>query len=294
MSTCDQDRDSTSVARIPVATANRLTCRTAAGAGVSVTQGGEAYVYGDGANILQQPMQVAAATAPTHAMLLGQATGRLLGVTTYATVGTFTFTPNPLAKSWEIEVQGVGGGTGGVGTTVAGQSKIVPGGGAGGYAKSYITTPFASATVVVGAGGAPGNSTPTDGQNGGSSSFSPAAGTVMVATGGQGSQGQASPIAMPGQVGGPSGGTATGGNVFNVAGEQGGNAQAPRTSNGMSGKGGDSMFSFGGNARVGSAGAGLPGSYGSGASGPIAQDRGFENGGFGGVGLTLTQFLVPI
>ncbi|WP_454695590.1 glycine-rich domain-containing protein [Achromobacter aegrifaciens] len=215
--------------------------------------------------------------------------GRLLGITTYATAGTFTFTPNPLASSWEIEVQGAGGGTGGAGTTVSGQSKIVPGGGAGGYAKSYVTTPFASATIVVGAGGAPGNSTPTDGKNGGSSSFAPVGGTVMAATGGQGSQGQATPLSMPGQVGGPPGGTATGGNVFNVAGGQGGIAQAPRTGNGVSGKGGDSMFSFGGNARVGSAGAGLPGSYGSGASGPIAQDGGFENGGFGGNGVVLIK-----
>lgn len=217
--------------------------------------------------------------------------GRLLGITTYTTAGTFTFTPSPLAKSWRVIVTGAGGGSGGVNTTGAGESKASTGGGGGGTTIHNYTTAFTSASVVVGAGGAGGTAAPTNGGNGAISSFSPVGGIAISATGGSGSPGVSLAAFLPSQQAGASGGVGAGGNLFpNIVGGNGGNAQFPRTSNGISGSGGSSYWSPGGAAVAGLNAAGNIGRFGSGAGGCIAQEAGnFQNGAAGGAGVVYIE-----
>ena len=69
--------------------------------------------------------------------------GQPLGISTYTSAGTYTWTP-PVGCN-RVLVRVVGGGGGGAGYCESG--------GAGGYAEGYHTT-SAAQTVVVGAGGA--------------------------------------------------------------------------------------------------------------------------------------------
>jgi len=217
--------------------------------------------------------------------------GRLLGISKYTSAGTFTFTPNPLARSWRVIVTGAGGGSGGVNTTAAGESKASTGGGGGGTTIHNYTTAFTSASVVVGAGGASGTAAPTNGGNGAISSFSPVGGTSISATGGSGSAGVSTAALLPSQQAGASGGVGSGGNLFpNIVGGNGGNAQFPRTSNGISGSGGASYWSSGGAAVAGVNAGGNVGRFGAGAGGCIAQDAGnFQNGATGGDGVVYIE-----
>lgn len=123
--------------------------------------------------------QVAPATQSQHAMQLGQAVGRLIGVQVFTASGIYT--PTPGTTSVVVEAQGAGGGSGGVQTTASTQVTFSGNGGAGSYGRGRYTAAFSGVTVTVGAGGLAGLAAGgTAGGVGGVSSF----GALLSAPGG--------------------------------------------------------------------------------------------------------------
>ncbi|MFP8442255.1 hypothetical protein ACLH09_05815 [Citrobacter braakii] len=192
--------------------------------------------------------------------------GRLLGVKTFTTSGTYT--PTPGTKSILVQVQG-GGGPGGNATSGTGTSATVgSGGGGGGYAESYLTTVPSSAAVVVGAGGVS--------SSGGNSSFD---GTIIANGGAVGTSNAVSGgTPFTGHARSGIGGTATGGNLYN---SKGGVGSPAIITQGIpsGGNGGASQLSGSESGAGASGGSGIAGTLGSGGSG-AAQPIGA--GGFGG------------
>lgn len=189
------------------------------------------------------------------------ATGRLIGVRTITTSGTYT--PTPGTKSIIVEVQGAGGGGAGAGTTSSSAIAIGSGGSAGAYAKSLITNLAASYAVVVGLGGSGGNGS-ANGLNGGASSF----GSLITANGGFG--GGFSNGAPPALNNATGAATASGGNLINITGAPPMIAMALSFGVCIAGGGGNSMLGNGGGAH-GTAGGGSPASgYGAGGGGANA------------------------
>lgn len=154
--------------------------------------------------------QIPAATQPLHAMQLGQATGRLLRITTITNTSTFTAGAGTTAV--KVRLQGSGAGGGGVAGTGASQIAVGSGGGAGAYSEGYFTSGFNGVTVTIGSAGNGGAA--TAGGNGGASSF----GALMTAPGGTGGSvaGPATapfqPIATASTVAGTGGYLNSGGN----------------------------------------------------------------------------------
>ena len=159
--------------------------------------------------------QVGPATKSQHAMQFGQAVGRLINVQTFATAGTFTYTPTAGTNSIVVEVQGAGGAGGGTQATNSTQIAIGGGGGAGAFSRSRLTTGFSGAVVTVGVPGTA--SAGAAGGAGGSSAF----GAAISCPGGFG-----------GQLGGASNNSSstlvqatarslvsTGGNLLNISGQ---------------------------------------------------------------------------
>jgi len=110
--------------------------------------------------------------------------GYLLKGITYLTTGTSaTYTTPTGVRALYVECAGGGGGSGGVdgqGSDTGGVS--VPGAG-GGYCAKLITSPSATYTYTIGAGGAGGASGENDGTSGGTTTFTD--GTLtLTATGG--------------------------------------------------------------------------------------------------------------
>lgn len=275
--------------------------KTAAGSGVTIPQNGTpTRVSGDGTNITQAPENIAAATQPTHAMQLGQATGRLLRTSVYAvvsgtqrvsvngaaftTTGASTFTALAATNAIDCEVCGGGGGGGGASATTGSQVSFGSGGSCGAYGRAYLTSGFSPLNVFIGAGGAGG----ATGNNGGTGGFatninsgllvapggSSGAGGGAVATGGNGSFN-----APPGQSAACSG-TAT--YYVNMQGPVGfAGLFAGGSSNPQGGFGGSGQLGAGGNTVQGSNGANGSG-YGSGGSGGAQQQS--SAGAAGGAG----------
>lgn len=130
-------------------------------------------IYGtSGANKLLQLDAAGKLPAIDGSQLTGiSASGRLIGIQYFTTVGTATYTPTAGTNFVIVEV--VGGGGGGMNNTVGN------GGGGGGFARKKITSSFSGVTVTVGNGGAGGT---TAASAGGTSSF----GALVSATGGAG------------------------------------------------------------------------------------------------------------
>lgn len=189
--------------RFKVKTANNGACTINDGLGVvalvggahTALQGGELIANGDawiqwnssigsGSYILLfctgAAEQVAPATQSQHAMQLGQAIGRLIGVQVFSTPGTFTYTQTPGTTRVIPEVQAAGGAGGGAPATGASVASLGAPGGAGAYAKSLITSAFSGVTITVGAGGT--GVSGAAGNNGGPSSF----GALVSCPGGRG------------------------------------------------------------------------------------------------------------
>jgi hypothetical protein len=97
---------------------------------------------------------------------------------TSTTAGASTFTPLASTTTIEVEVIGGGGGGGGGGGQGAGTYSL--GGGGGGGAWGWGIYPAQSAAITIGPGGSAGNTAPTVGGNGGTSSF----GSLITAPGG--------------------------------------------------------------------------------------------------------------
>lgn len=133
--------------------------------------------------------------------------GRLIGVRTFATPGTSTYTPTPGTKSVIVEVQGAGGGGGGCPATAAGGASQGGQGSGGGYSYRRITAGFAGVTITVGAGGT--GVLGVAGNTGGSSSF----GALLSATGGGGGQYATGSAGSSWVVTGTSAGVGSGGDL---------------------------------------------------------------------------------
>lgn len=204
--------------------------------------------------------------------------GRLIGVRTITTSGTYT--PTPGTKSIIVEVQGAGGGGGGVGTTNSTSVAVGCGGGGGAYAKSYLTNIQSSYAVTIGAGGAAGVN--GNGGNGGGTSF----GSIIANGGFGGGSGNGAPPIIQNASGIP---MASGGNILNLSGENPTIGMALSTSVIISGGGGDSPLGVGGNPH-GSAGIGVsPTGFGAGGGGSNAYVNNATqyNGAAGGNGVIL-------
>ena len=107
--------------------------------------------------------------------------GRLLGIQTFTTAGTFTYTPTRGTTSVIIEAVGGGGGSAGLMAATTDKVSMNCGGNSGDYAKGYFTSGFAGATVTVGGGGDAGTSSPTAGSPGGDTTV----GSIIFCNGGQ-------------------------------------------------------------------------------------------------------------
>ncbi len=192
--------------------------------------------------------------------------------------GNFTV-PTGVTLLKRVRLWSAGGGSGGT----LGAASASTGGAAGGYAESVDlpVTPGQIIAVTIGAGGTNGTQVPTNGGNGGSSSF-----LSMSATGGGGGLGANAAIA-----GGPYPipGTGSGGNLLNLT---GGNMSGPAALGGgivFTSAGGMApmvgVWQNPGSTSISTAGAN--GAFpGGGASGSACQ----QNGGTGANGLVLVEW----
>lgn len=211
--------------------------------------------------------------------------GRLLNVQTFTSVGSVTYTPTTGTRSVVVEVQGGGGAGGGSQAATASTVSVCPGGNAGAYGKSRITSGFSGVTVTVGAGGA--GVLGATGGNGGTSSF----GSHLSAPGGQGALTYVAHPAPLLNINSSAQSSSSGGNVFNAPGGRGAPGVASGNLYGGSGDGGASAFGGGGGAvgvfaasTNGRAGA-APGSGGSGGTGGGSATA--SSGGSGAPGIVI-------
>jgi hypothetical protein len=141
--------------------------------------------------------------------------GRLLNIQVFTANGTYT--PTTGTKSIVVEVQGAGGGSGGIQSLPAGWYGASGSGGAGAYAKGRFLSGFSGAPVTVGAAGAGGANTGGAGGNGGTSSF----GALVSAPGGGGAT-TIETSTFPSNSGIANGSSApSGGNIFMSTGSVG-------------------------------------------------------------------------
>jgi hypothetical protein len=209
--------------------------------------------------------------------LPGHYRGGLIGIQTFGTAGTFTYTPTVGTNSVVVELVGGGGGGGGCATTGASQVAMGQAGGGGGYTTKRITASFSSVTVTVGAKGTGGTAGANAGTSGGTTSF----GALLSATGGAAGNGgpaQGTPAATFGQPGGVGSSGAP-----NGAGGPGAPSIAPNAALVAAGAGGFSFFgagASGASTTAGSAGnpAVTPGAGGAGAINTQSQGTSLAGG----------------
>lgn len=257
-----------------------LTCKTAAGTGIAIPQDGSpTKIVGDGTNITQPPENVAAATQSQHAMQLGQATGRVLRVTTMSNTGTFT--PGAGTNAVLVRLVGGGGAGGGAPATGASQVSVGSGGASGAYSEGYFTSGFSGVTVTIGAGGTPASG--TTGGNGGASSF----GALLTAPGGPGGV-VGGPATPPFQPVAPNPAAAGIGGYLNSPGTVPPLAFAAATGCFIGGPGANSPLGAGG-AQISTNSNGNAGAVGGGGGGGTQQQAssGALSGGAGGKGLCI-------
>ncbi|AOJ69329.1 hypothetical protein WS83_20435 [Burkholderia sp. MSMB2042] len=192
-------------------------------------------------------------SGPTAGQMQSINPGRLIGIQTFTTVGSTTYTPTPGMSFVIASCQAAGGGTGGVSAASATQISISGGACSGALAvgRFVAATIGSSQLITVGAGGLAGAVGNSLGGNGGNSSF----GSLMTAQGGFGTQGfgpnGSTVFGVPGS-GVQSPPTATGGNILNVSGEPGSMSIGGSTfgpsgqANAIGGPGGGSPIAGGG------------------------------------------------
>jgi hypothetical protein len=212
-----------------------------------------------------------------------------IGVQTFSSAGTYTYTPSAGMSYCVVECVGGGGGAGGV-TSSAGSSAASGGGGGGAYAKSVLSaaTVGASQTVTVGAGGAGGAAGNNNGTSGGNTSF----GALVIADGGGAGFGAIASVTTPSfGIYGAGGGGGVGQILKNgdsgLVGIGWGASQL-----GIGGQGGNSFYGIGGEQLVN-----LPGAngfnYGSGGGGAGSGNTGAVAGGSGTDGIVIvTEYIV--
>lgn len=219
-----------------------VTALTSGGASVTLAQGGKALLRGNGTNVVVDPLQVGAATQPSEAMQLGQATGRLIGAPQlFPTAGTFTYTPTPGMTFAIMKVQGAGAAGAGASVPSVGNVSLGAPGTCGAYGEGLFTAAAigASQTVTIGAGGAAGPN--AAGGNGGASSV----GSLISAPGGIG--GSLLNNQVPPQYNGNGSATSapTGANIFSCVGTCQGYSASFSAALSLGGAGGSSVLGSG-------------------------------------------------
>lgn len=205
--------------------------------------------------------------------------GRLINKQVFSTPGSFTYNKTEGATWGIVQVKAAGGPGGNASGATASNVAVAPGGGSGAYAESRFATLPDTASVVVGAGGTPGNP-------GGNSSF----GSIVASGGAPGDSNLASTwtdAAGARYLRGANGGTATGGDI-NARGDHGGPAQWSVSGNCLSGDGGLSLYLGAAPPVGGGSGNGLDGDIGGGGSGANANlTTTVYTGGKGGNGIVI-------
>lgn len=213
----------------------------------------------------------AALTAPTKTLF------------TSGTGATYT-TPTG-AKFLKVTCIGGGGAGGGAATTTTVQSASAGGGGGGGCCIGYITSPVATYTYTVGAGGTPGTAGNVSGGGGGATTFGTSLFTANGGTGGAGGVAiSAAPVNASGSV---SGGTASGGSI-NFPGGGGGGGTVLSLNQVQAGAGGGTWFGLPMAVNSGSAASGL--GVGTGGNGSaVGASSAASSGGSGSAGVILIE-----
>lgn len=134
--------------------------------------------------------------------------------------GSGTYTVPSKVRAIYVEAAGGGGGGGGVDGDGANTSGASRSGGGGGYCAKFITSPAATYTFAVGAGGSGGASGNNDGAAGGDTTFV-GTGTSLTANGGGAGAGSLATSGNSQSTPGGTGGSSTGGDI-NLSGSRGG------------------------------------------------------------------------
>ena len=114
---------------------------------------------------------------------LGDGTGRLLGVKTFGSSGTYKKSPG--VKKIIVEAVGGGGASGNLSATASNNCGVSPAGSPGAYGKAFYYQDIPeSVPVTIGSGGVGGAGPYGSGGDGGQTSF----GSLLVCPGGKGSQ----------------------------------------------------------------------------------------------------------
>lgn len=255
---------------------NGLGAKAIVGGGHSALQGGEIVAnselwlqynssIGAGSWVLVAcsggAFQVSPASKSQHAMQLGQAVGRLIGVQTFIANGTYT--PTSGTTSVIVEAVGGGGSGGAAAATAAGQAAAGAGGGSGAYGRARFTAAFSGVAVTIGAGGAAPAAGANNGNPGGATSF----GALLSCPGGTAGGGSATTAGVGATgAGGGNGATPSGANLVGFAGKGGANGLSIGSGQGVAGEGGSNPLGSGGHYPVGT-GARSGSGYGAGSSG---------------------------
>jgi hypothetical protein len=191
----------------------------------------------------------------------------------YLTTGTgATYTTPTGVRALYVECVGGGGGGGGVDGAGAGTGAGAGGGGGGGYCAKLITSPSATYTYTIGAGGTGGASGANDGTAGGDTTFTD--GTITLTADG-GALGSGNTAASTNSYYPPSGANFPSGGDINIGGGLGGPRSRGNFASYAGGNGGSSYFGAGSRTTsvANSALAGGNASeYGGGGSGAAVED----------------------
>jgi hypothetical protein len=175
---------------------------------------------------------------PTHTSHLSGTRAALSGVKMFPTPGAYIYQPTVGTRAVLVECVGGGGGGGGSYATGAGQISVGVAGGAGGYARKFITSGFLNANMTVGAGGVGGVPNGGTGQQGGTTSF----GAILSCIGGSGGVSYApGSDAGAGNTTTAAGGSASGGDI-NVFGQYSYATELLGNGAAVSGWGGATMY----------------------------------------------------
>jgi hypothetical protein len=211
-------------------------------------------------------------------------TGTFIG-TQVLTTGT-TYTPTSGTKTVTLVLIGAGGGGGGVKGTSSSSGAAGGGGGGGICVKTFgsVTGTYTYAIGTLGGGGS--GTTPSNGTNGGNTTFTNGA-TTYTAFGGSGGVAMSSATTLQVKAGGAGGVVSTNCDV-NGAGQPGQMGITVTAAIGNSGSGGSSLYGGGGvgvntTSASGSNGVG----YGAGGSGAISIANSNQTGGSGTAGIII-------
>ena len=220
----------------------------------------------------------------------GTAAYLLKGIT-YLTSGTaLTYTTPANVRALYVECVGGGGGGGGVDGQGAGTGAGAGGGSGGGYVAKLITSPSATYTYTVGAGGAGGTAGANNGAAGGNTTF--AGGAISLSADGGSAGGGHTASASNAYYNQVAGGDGSGGDVV-IGGQNGGARSRGNFTQYYGGYGGGSIFGQGGGGAGGSGSAGSAGTRYGGGGGGAANESTTSNyaggAGFQGV-IRITEY----